>query len=265
MGILLIALLGISLYHVFHQKQPLYQGQPLSFWLDKYPAGFSPVALGGDEMIDFLHNEKPTIDAAIRGIGPKAVPTLMRMLRAKDSRVWIAVVDFIQKHLRLKVKYIPAESRHFRAGLALQALGPGAKHAVPELIEIYNRNISDSSFFGAAQALAAIGPAAENAIPSVMRTLTNSDVGLRSIAISTLGGIHCQPELVVPALEPFLTDTNLLVRLNAVMALEQFGTNAQKATSTMAELADHPYPIGPAAARALSKIGPKAGAKAGVE
>lgn len=259
--ILFITVVWTVVYQLSYQKEPVYQGQPLSAWLERYPGSFS----SAHQMIDFLQTEKPRVDTAIRGIGPKAVPTLLRMLRAKDSKIWIKVIDFVANHSRLKVKYTPAETRHMRAGFAFQALGPDAKDAVPELIKIYDRNISRSSFIGAAHALAAIGPAAEGAIPSVMRMLTNSDADLRHTAIWTLGGIHCQPQLVVPELEPFLSDATLTVRLDTVLALEQFGTNAQGAIPALAGLVDHPYPIGPVAARALGKINPEASGKASIE
>jgi hypothetical protein len=259
--ILFITVVWIVVHQLSYQKEPVYQGQPLSAWLERYPDGFS----NHSEMIAFFQTEKPRVDSAIRGIGPKAVPTLVRMLRAKDSMIWIKVIAFVENHSQLKVKYTRAEARHNRASFAFQALGPDATDAAPEVIKIYDRNISRSSFIGAAHALAAIGPAAEGAIPLVMQMLTNFDADLRHTAIWTLGGIHCQPHLVVPALEPFLSDASLTVRLDAVLALEQFGTNAQGAIPALASLVDHPYPIGPVAARALGKINPEASGKASIE
>jgi len=75
LAILLVAVIGVSEWQVLRVREPVYQGKPLSGWLEGY---------------DSPKNQQSwrQTDEAIRQIGPKAIPTLLQMLRVSESAPW---------------------------------------------------------------------------------------------------------------------------------------------------------------------------------
>ncbi|MGO8929484.1 MAG: hypothetical protein ACLQU3_21680, partial [Limisphaerales bacterium] len=93
LAVVLIILAGVIAWQVLREREPVYQGRSLSNWL----AGYEPLpgvfVLGGPTVLvtgpgggpPGYHFDSRKVDAAVRQIGTNAVPTLFRMLRAKDS------------------------------------------------------------------------------------------------------------------------------------------------------------------------------------
>src|SRR5690242_12224993 len=75
---------------VLPPTEPSYDGKTLSYWLAQYEGIGSA---GADT------KEPKAIESreAIRHIGTNALPTLLRMLRAKDSRVKLVLVNLIER------------------------------------------------------------------------------------------------------------------------------------------------------------------------
>jgi len=72
LAVLLAALLAVVGWQVMRRQEPVYQGKPLSSWLIASATTGSPEA-------------QEQANAAVRQVGTNALPTLLRMLRAKDS------------------------------------------------------------------------------------------------------------------------------------------------------------------------------------
>ena len=116
--------------------------------------------------------------AAVRQIGPAAVPTLLRLLSAKDIP-WVNAIK--QKGIDkgftdINGKWAPNEARrrHNLANVGFSVLGPLAEGAVPGLItELANPDPEVRII--AVRALGRIGPAAESAVPALRRALNDTD------------------------------------------------------------------------------------------
>jgi hypothetical protein len=112
--------------------------------------------------------------------------------------------------------------------------------------------------------LGELGPAAKAAVPSLIAALKGSDVGSHEPAIRALGGIHSDPDVVIPLLIPYLTNDDL--NDEAASALGGYGTLAKVAVPQIIPLLNARDKDARAAARvALKKIDPEAAVKAGVK
>src|SRR5262245_13961741 len=123
LAILVVAAFGGVVWLVQRPSEPVYEGRRLSFWLTGYDQ---------PEHDELTRTEA---DEAVRHLGTNAIPTLLRMLRAKDSALTRRVVQSVQKHHLLKVRHTPDWQQHKQAVSAFERLGAGAKEAVPALIE----------------------------------------------------------------------------------------------------------------------------------
>lgn len=109
----------------------------------------------------------------------------------------------------------------------------------------------------AARDLGAFGPAGRAAIPALMQAAQSSDSAVHETAISSLGDIHSQPDVVIPLLIKYLDDDNL--NDEAATALGNFGSLARPAVPKIIPLlhADDDDAVA-AAQGALMKIDPEA-------
>jgi hypothetical protein len=209
-------------------RQPVYRGKALEVWLRTY-APRSPYQLGSPKW-------KET-DDAVRQMGTNCIPTLVRMIRARDSSLKVALVALAQRQHVIKVRFVPAAERNIEASRAFVALGEAGSDAVPLLMEAYEKNVTQQSRYAIADALAWIGPSAKAAVPLLLVAATNSDTRLRANALWALGDIHSQPELCVPVLIRALGDSKGQARLCAAHALGGFGADARPAIQRLTELA----------------------------
>jgi HEAT repeat protein len=204
----------------------------LEVWLRTY-APRSPYQLGSPQW-------KET-DEAVRQIGTNGIPTLVRMIRARDSKLKLTLVALAQKLAQkqhvIKVGFVPAADRNIEASRAFVALGDAGHDAVPLLMEAFGKDITSQSRYAIADALGWIGPSARAAVPLLLQAATNSDTRLRANALWALGDIHAQPEVCVPVLIHALGDFNGQARLSAVHALGRFGADARPAIEPLTELA----------------------------
>ncbi|HXT41832.1 MAG TPA: HEAT repeat domain-containing protein [Candidatus Angelobacter sp.] len=208
--------------------------------------------------------EQKLADEAVRQIGTNAIPTLLRMARARDSALTLKLIGLARKQHWIKINHTSASVRNIEAVYGFRQLGADGKDAVPALIEICEQNLSRTSQETIPAALGYIGPAAKQAIPVLLRCATNTNPVVRGNAIYALGQIHGDPELVLPVLIRSLHDSDHGVRGDAAFAVGAFG--ARQAVPTLLELLkDELESTREEAAEALKKIDPAAAANGDVK
>jgi HEAT repeat protein len=242
-----VALVGVIVWQMVQTPdEPVYRGKALSIWLI-------------DSGLDGEGPEPGAYEALLQA-GTNAIPTLMRMLRAKDSPLKVQLMALVQKQHIFKIEYTTAYQRNRAAGNAFGILGAKARSAVPALIDIANQHISVASQTSAIDALDYIGPSAKQAVPSLTEWATNADPKVRYFAIHALGGIHADPGRAVPALIKALHDPDPGLPYHAVTALARFGPDAKSAVPALVEFIDRSQDLGfrPTAINDLEAIDPQA-------
>jgi len=207
-------------------KEPVYEGKPLSSWVDKVG------------QIERYNGAPEDAVAAIRAIGPKAVPFLLEWMPHPGA-----------EH--------PVEGYPNDLEFAWWALGADGKSAIPALARIISRpqhTMDDYSVWTeSAKAISYLGPdaivpmltAATNmqgkhefwellhnfgnlgtngvaAVPALIHWANDPDSWVRDGVVSALGGIGKRPDLAVPVLTNALHDSDWMVRRDAGEALGSF-------------------------------------------
>ncbi|HVV70969.1 MAG TPA: HEAT repeat domain-containing protein, partial [Verrucomicrobiae bacterium] len=212
-----VGLAGWWLFRV-REVEPVYQGKTLRDWLwDAYNGA-----------------DRAAVAEAVRGMGTNTLPVLLTMIQAKDSLFGRQLINVWQSSIE-NIRCLPDSVRHpewYRhqpcilcsgAQQGFEILGRQAQAAAPDLIAIYNRNISEMSQTAASRALIALGPAGRAAIPSFLRKADSTDETERSTAIWALLRIKAEPEVITPVLTRCLTDTNRMFRWIAATGLPSLG------------------------------------------
>jgi len=256
-----VAVIGGILWTALREpREPIYQGKPLSVWLERYVSGGS--------YVDFRPDSEA--DEAVRQIGTNAIPLLLRMVRARDSKTKLALAELLNKQKLVEIRYPRSWwAAYYQSEVAVQAfgaLGANASNADPQLIQTYQENVGPESQLGCLEALGRIGPAANQAIPDLLGALTNVNPVLRWAAVEALVKIHLEPGLLMPILIDGLQGEYVRLRLYSVRALGEFGKEAKAAVPGLTQLLSDPDTnIVTEASNALKAIDPEAAAKAGVK
>lgn len=189
LAVMLVALAGVSAWKGLREREPVYRGKPLRVWLHAYKL----YGLAGVETWQ-VREEQQEADEVVRQAGTNALPTLLQMLRAKDSALQIKLMDLAQRQHIIRIKYTPAEELNYQASCAFGVLRAKARSAAPALMEIAEENASPHSRWYAIAALAFIGPPAKETIPTLLRWATNADSRVRVYAVNALGQIRAEPD-----------------------------------------------------------------------
>jgi len=260
LAVLLVGVIGGIGWQSLRHREPVYQGKSLSTWLEGYtpdPKSYRPLV------------EQPQwqqANAAVRGLGTNAIPSLLRMLRARDNPWKLKLVRLASNQRFIKISYVSASELNVRAAMAFGSLPDHGSNSVPELIQIYKENRSEESQSAVVLAFRSIGPAASQAVPVLLNAAGSSDLTIRHNALAALGEIHAQPDLVVPLLTKALRDQEPHIRSAAAMALRDFGAEAKPAVPALLELLkDGDSYVSTIAAESLEQIDPEAAANAGVK
>jgi HEAT repeat protein len=220
--------------------EPRYQSQPLSAWLLGYAwTSGSPIPSNpgtpkyGFTAHRFIYTDWDQSDAAIRAIGTNAIPTLLQMLCARDTKMKIALINLLQKQHVMAITHTPAGAQNFAAAMGFRKLGPQGVSAIPDLIKIYHRNISPWSRSATGTALYDLAPFG---IPQIAQGMTSPDPQVRRMLIGALANIRAQPVALVPVLAKSLHDSDADVRITAAGALAAFGPDAGSAVPDLQQL-----------------------------
>lgn len=248
-----VAALG---WAISRPAEPSYQGKRLSSWLE----GVCGCGLG-------------ELDAeavvAVRAIGTNAIPFLLEELQARNMP-GLAALDWVASKLSFTWNPLSAMARRNRAIAGFGALGEQAAPAIPKLSKLMFGPDKDDAW-SAQGALGGIGgptvfglmlhgltnanlaPGSafylgnlhnrgHPAISALVTNLASPDAGVRSSAAAALGRIGLQPEVVVPAIRPLVSDLNRSVRLRAISTLAGFGVDAVSSVPVLAVAAADPDP-----------------------
>jgi HEAT repeat protein len=128
--------------------------------------------------------------AALRQIGTNSFPVLLKMLRAKDSAWKTGLMNFENKHPRVRFHVAPASAVRQRAVQGYLALGSEARSTVPGLIEILKTEPSPQVRSTVAGALGSIGPEARAAIPELVKAAHDKNSELQQSAMVALSNIR---------------------------------------------------------------------------
>ncbi|MDB6023920.1 MAG: repeat protein [Verrucomicrobiales bacterium] len=241
----LLALLSGVAYRVWHPREPSWQGKPLSRWV----AGFEAPA-----------TEQSYKDSAValRQIGTNALPMLMRMFQVEDSPAKQKLMEVVPRQWWTRAGITPASVDHHRALFALDALGPMAAPAVPELIGLLTvTNVEIQCY--AAHALGSIGAEEQVIVPALTNALGDPNYAFRITIEESLARVHKLPEVAVPALIAHLGSIDISEIKAVCLALSKFGPKARAAVPALQELAqDKDSMRSEAAAEAIKHIMPEA-------
>lgn len=120
-----VAIAGVSLLvtWICINREPVYEGKPLSFWLTDRVTDLQARRKGGEVM---------------RQIGTNGIPTLLRMTKARRaSPLKRKLLDLAYKQSFIRIREGPdAFRQHWGAEFGFEILGTNAVSAVPELIKI---------------------------------------------------------------------------------------------------------------------------------
>ncbi|MBI4324742.1 MAG: HEAT repeat domain-containing protein [Chloroflexi bacterium] len=244
-GIVLTVLVGVSaLAFSLSRSEPLYQGRPVSAWAKDLNSPYPEV--------------RSQAGAALRDLGPEAVPILVKSLRTRNwiRELHLKVAPWISIGLRRKLWphfrsfYAPMDRADAARGL--EALGPAAEAAVPVL----GKALRDADRSVASQAGVALGRIGPPAVSELIGALSEADPMVRSLACSALGTIGPRAARAVPALVEIFKSTEKDHPQQASHALARIGPGAIPA---LVAALSHPAPrVRALAASTVGSIGPPA-------
>ena len=200
-------------------------------------------------------------DAALRRMGPAAIPMLLQLLRHESETVRRTVADVLIDLAPHTASIQPALRRALRdedsvvagdAARALGALGPSASPSVLALVTTLSHDDPYVRIY-AAEALASIGPGAATATKALAQALADSVPGVRWAACEALASIGPAAQSAVPQLIQALQDEFLYVRIFAAGALGSIGPKAHAAKEALTTAAHDPV-LRDEAEWALSRI-----------
>jgi len=205
-GAFVATLLAAFAWLVLRPHEPFYQGEPLSFWLQRpFPNGSYYFNQGFQYAA-----ASPDAEKAVSALGAAAVPSLVKMVGTSETTGRRVAVMFARQYPFL---HLPAQENAGEVAVwAFGILGPEAGSAIPALIGLLdNKNVTVR--INAARALAALGPAAAPALPDLVTILNGSigtgwqDIMLREAVAQALGAmgraaVSALPRLAALSNEP---------------------------------------------------------------
>jgi len=228
-AVLALAAIG-ALLCASRTKEPSFQGRTLGDWLA--------------DIANTEDSEPETARNAVRQIGTNAIPHLLGMMRAEDSKLKETFITLLDKAHINRIRIPNASDKHSRAFLGFWALGPQASSAIPELKAL----ASNPKFVStAARALVEIGPAGVEAAVAgladtnaIVRRQTAGALGFPGIVRFTTNAtpaqmavLRAQAEFAIPPLIRALSDSDELTRARAATSLGLFGQNPELAVPAL--------------------------------
>jgi len=281
-----VSLIAITII-LLRPNEPTDQGKRLSAWLEDLDYGLTT----------FKNSAAAEAQTAVLRIGSNGVPTLIRMMRCKDSTSRIKLVAWLSSQKLVHIKFrAPAEHIQWRGARGIYLLGPQGKAAVPDLINLLSHRSSwvrstAASALGkigpavnhtvvpelvkaledpvpdvrncACFALQNIGPAARAAIPALVKHVDDPDKQTRSVALGCWFSLSDDPASLVPRLIERLNDPSPDMRGTVLNLLSDLRTNAHAALPAVTKtLEDSDKDVRRAATNTLGRIAGSEAAKA---
>jgi hypothetical protein len=234
-AVIILALLGIVVIGlIFAPKpsEPTYEGKRLSIWLR--------------EMSDSPEQQKRAANA-VRAMGTNALPSLVRMLQARDSKFKEYVRSLLARQKLVRVRLSPpARIQHDFACRGLWVLGPMAAAAIPSLEENLVSRKPHPSIPGV---LLSIG---SPAWMTFIRAMTNNNPEVRATTIGALSNATNRLEEATPTLLHVMTNDPLpSLRLYAALAFAKTGKHEDSVVPLLIDGLKFGNDIGAEVARAF--------------
>ena len=259
LAVVLAMLAGGIAWQVLSQREPVYQGKPLRFWLRQWAT--TNLDGGGG-------NIGRQTEAAIRQLGTNVIPLYLDILTTRESALKLRLLTLVPSRWAGQLPTSNVHEDRLLGAYGLIALGTDSKPAVPALMTFLNDDDPDVRA-AAAFTLQGLGPVASDALPSLIICLQDPSYTVQYHAILAIGQIHQDPQRVIPLLIAFL-DKPLdqrweKLRNCAICALCQFGPQAKAALPALLRLLEDPHlSLRLDVTNALKIIAPDAAVKAGV-
>jgi len=158
----------------------------------------------------------------IKKVSPVLLVCLLTILLISGCSKKKEEVIYQGKPLSEWMKMLNDEKPHTKleAVRAIKEIGPGAREAIPDLIELIRitRNHDKRFLFETVNALLAMG---KEIVPHMISLLKDDNWEMRRGSAWTLGKLGPEAKDAVPALTEALNDTNVNVRAKASWALKQ--------------------------------------------
>lgn len=194
-------------------REPRYSGRPLSEWLS--------------DLSNPNYETQRVARAAIRAIGPAAVPFLTNSLAQRNA---ISVRAYrknliprrfaVWTHRVVKWHTPTMESRS--AAMALQALGPDATNAIPALVAA----LQDPSWPVAMAAATALGSMGSNVVPTLGERLTNGSPQEIPWVLQAIVALGTNAAPLTPQLAALVESNNFGWADSAALCLMRIGAPA---------------------------------------
>jgi HEAT repeat protein len=279
LAVLFVALAGGMVWMLSPPAEPVCRGKRLSAWLKEangYPGDTNQAAF-----------------VAFRELGTNAIPALLKTLQSGDPPFQRLILELNRLQPLVHFPVRETERQRRAASCALYAMGTHAKPALPALTNLlFHANIlwlstvplAGMGSEGLAPLIAAltnqnalIRQSAATAlvwersdlnivVPALIARLGDQVRNIHRTAVLTLGRLHAEPGLAVPALMKDFPGSDEALRSTILEAFAGFGTNAGAAIPmVIAALSDSLPNEREQVASVLKQIDPAAAAKAGVK
>jgi len=211
-AVFVAAALAVWLSRPGAPPEPVYRGKTLGAWLDDRRATPQGPVVLSDEAV-----------AAVRALGPKAVPPLLAWLRASDSSVKRNAKILLEGRLKLPLRVPTNQENRMRAMYGFRALGLAARSAFPAVVAIA---LNSPDEWQRADAINALTDSDADTMRRLAAGLKSADREVRLRALFSLPCIRIAPdEVCLPAFEAALKDPDPQVRIEAAKAIAFFQQN----------------------------------------
>lgn len=258
-GLVLLMIAGYALFRP--AREPEYQGEPLSYWLEWC----------GGLMDRDRTNTTLAPNQAIAHFGTNSIPWLLKYVQYHPPAWYHSSNRWCRPMQKFFNSRFAAKANRARGAVrTFEMLGSNAAGAIPRLEQMIPKLRSEDPPY-ALSALAAIG---EQGFPSLCAALTNRQLRCRGSvawaigkygatnarpavplllqcagetnpavagdAIFALGRLELDPGLVVPVITPRLCDPDPDVRLKTALALAHYGPVASNAIPALRKALNDP-------------------------
>jgi hypothetical protein len=170
--------IGTTFWLVLRPRDPVYQGQTLSYWFDQ-----------------FNTTNRPQAAIAIRQLGTNAVPFVLEKAKSKDG-------DTLYERLYRTIYYTNSYARE-QAAIALWRINRDT-NVIPDLISELGSASAATAYARILTALREMGPSARAAVPVIIKTIkdqggmpNNHGIDIRAVGLKALEEID--PEAATKA------------------------------------------------------------------